>query len=88
MKWAAATGGASLILLVVLPGYVKRVSISFYTRCLMFDAAETQGIQPIKPSVYLPVSSGVAWCVLLLLTVGLLLVGMMIFARAEYQDLS
>jgi len=75
-------------LLGSMPGYMKRVSISFYTRCLMFDAAQDYAIQAEKPSVYLPVSGAAAWSVLLGVTVVLTLAGMMIFARAEYQDLS
>jgi ABC-type transport system involved in multi-copper enzyme maturation permease subunit len=69
-----------------MPGYMKRISVSFYTRCLMFDAAEGYGINPEKPSIYLPVSGPVAWGVLLSVTVILLIVGMMVFSRAEYQE--
>jgi ABC-type transport system involved in multi-copper enzyme maturation permease subunit len=71
-----------------MPGYMKRLSISFYTRCLMFDAAEPYGLQPDRPSIYLPVSGSVAWAVLLSLTVAFLLVGMVVFSRSEYQDLA
>jgi ABC-type transport system involved in multi-copper enzyme maturation permease subunit len=71
-----------------MPGYMKRISIGFYTRCLMFDAAQEYGIQVEKPSIYVPVSGTVAWAVLLAVTVVLLLVGMAAFARTEYQDLS
>ena len=71
-----------------MPGYMKRVSISFYTRCLMFDAAEPYGLQPDRPSIYLPVSGAIAWTVLLSLTVAFLLVGMVVFSRSEYQDLA
>jgi ABC-type transport system involved in multi-copper enzyme maturation permease subunit len=69
-----------------LPGYMKRISIGFYTRCVMFDAAEDYGIHPANPGIYLPVSGATAWCVLLGVTVVLLVVGMMIFARAEYRE--
>ncbi len=71
-----------------MPGYMKRVSISFYTRCLMFDAAEPYGLRPDRPSIYLPVSGMVAWSVLLCLTVTFLVVGMIVFSRSEYQDLA
>src|SRR5207244_622753 len=39
-----------------LPGHLKRASISFYTRCLMFDRAHELGIHPERPALYLPVS--------------------------------
>jgi ABC-type transport system involved in multi-copper enzyme maturation permease subunit len=71
-----------------LPGYMKRLSIGFYTRCLMFEAAHEHGLEAVKPSVYLPVSAGVAWWVLLSITAVLLMVGMIVFARSEYADLA
>jgi ABC-type transport system involved in multi-copper enzyme maturation permease subunit len=71
-----------------MPGYMKRVSISFYTRCLMFDAAQDYGVQPEKASIYLPVDGMTAWCVLVAVTLILLAIGMAVFARLQYQDLA
>jgi ABC-2 type transport system permease protein len=71
-----------------MPGLMKRISIGFYARCMMFDVASQYGVQPEKPSIYLPVSGLSAWCVLMALTGILLFVGMVVFARSEYQDLS
>jgi ABC-type transport system involved in multi-copper enzyme maturation permease subunit len=71
-----------------LPGHLKRASISFYTRCLMFDRAHNFGIHPERPTVYLPVSGTTALWVLAGVAVGLLAVGMWVFARREYLDLS
>ena len=65
-----------------------RSSLSFYTRCLMFDAAKPYGVHPEKPSIYLPVDRVTAWSVLCLATAVLLVLGMVIFARSEYQDLT
>jgi ABC-type transport system involved in multi-copper enzyme maturation permease subunit len=67
-----------------MPGYLKRVSISFYTRCMMYDAAGTYGVQPKSPTVFLPVSGPAALAVLLGATVALLLLGMYLFNRTEY----
>jgi ABC-2 type transport system permease protein len=69
-----------------LPGLLKRASISFYTRCLMFDAAGTYGVGPERPAVYAPVDGPTAWVVLLGITVGLTALGMVLFARMEYSD--
>jgi ABC-type transport system involved in multi-copper enzyme maturation permease subunit len=69
-----------------LPGYLKRVSIGFYTRCMMFEAAESYGLEPEKPTVYLPVAGDTALIVLLALTVGLLVLGMVVFARKQYHE--
>jgi ABC-type transport system involved in multi-copper enzyme maturation permease subunit len=67
-----------------MPGYLKRLSISFYTRCMMYDAAGTYGVQPESPTIFLPVSGTTALLVLLGATVGLLLLGMYLFSRTEY----
>jgi hypothetical protein len=70
-----------------MPGYMKRVSISFYTRCLMFESAADYGVQPLeKASVYLPVDAATAWSVLLGLTAVLLVIGVVVFARSEYWE--
>jgi ABC-2 type transport system permease protein len=67
-----------------MPGYLKRASISFYIRCMMFDAGQEFGVEPEKPSVYLAVDGTTACMVLLGVTVVLLLLGMFLFARTEY----
>jgi ABC-type transport system involved in multi-copper enzyme maturation permease subunit len=67
-----------------MPGYLKRVSISFYTRCMMYEVAGGYGVQPEKPSVYLPVDGTTAWLVLAGLTVVLLMIGVVHFSRREY----
>jgi ABC-type transport system involved in multi-copper enzyme maturation permease subunit len=71
-----------------MPGYMKRLSIGFYTRCLMFDAGQNYGVAPEKPSIYLPVDSFAAWAVLLTLTAVFLVLGMIVFSKREYQDLT
>ena len=71
-----------------MPGYLKRISISFYTRCLMFDLAEGYDVYTEKPSIYLPVDGATAWWVLGTITACLLALGMWIFSRTEYQDLT
>ena len=69
-----------------LPGHLKRLSISFYTRCLMFEQAQEVGIQPVIPGYYLPVSGTFAWWTLAGVTVGMLALGMIVFSRREYLD--
>jgi ABC-2 type transport system permease protein len=74
------------IILGNMPGYLKRLSISFYARCMMFQAAEGFGVQPEKPTVYLPVDGPTALAFLLGVTVGLTALGMLIFSRTEYRE--
>lgn len=71
-----------------MPGYMKRVSISFFTRCMMFTEAQGYAIQPEKPSIYLPVDGPTAAWVLAAVTVVCLALGMVIFSRSEYHDLT
>jgi hypothetical protein len=69
-----------------MPGYMKRVSINFYTRCLMLDAARGYGVESEKSTVFLPVAPVVAWLVLLGGALVLLAIGMLVFARSEYRE--
>jgi hypothetical protein len=70
-----------------MPGYLKRISIGFYTRCMMFEAAGDFGVQPERPDIFLPVDGATALAVLVGLTVVLLGVGMIVFARSQYQEI-
>ncbi len=67
-----------------MPGYLKRASISFYARCMMFDAAQAYDVQPEKPSVYLAVDGTTALWALAGVTVAFVVLGVVWFARAEY----
>ena len=69
-----------------MPGMMKRISVSYYVRCVIFDAAAGLGIQPDKPSVYMPVSGATAWLVLAGITVISLALGAWFFGRSEYRD--
>ena len=69
-----------------MPGLLKRVSVTFYTRCLMFDAAGRIWPDAGTAAVYQPVDGTTAWVVLVGGTVCLLLAGMWWFSRTEYRD--
>jgi hypothetical protein len=69
-----------------MPGYLKRVSIGFYTRCLMFERAGEYGLQPDQPSVFLPVAGSTALAVLVAGTAILLVLGMGLFSRTQYHE--
>jgi hypothetical protein len=89
-RWPAVLGMVySFCLEVVLgsmPGYLKRVSVGFYARCLMFESAEQYGISPENPYVFLPVSGTTAVAVLLGVTAALLIVGMVVFSQLQFRD--
>ena len=69
-----------------LPGDLKRMSLSFYIRSLMFDAVEPLDLQPDQLTVYNPVSGATAWGVLAAATLAFLVIGMVVFARSEYRE--
>lgn len=75
------------VILGNMPGFLKRISIGFYTRCLMYDAARAFGIQPERPEIFLPVEGTTALAVLLGLTVALLGIGTVIFSCSQYQEI-
>lgn len=76
------------IILGNMPGLMKRVSIGFYSRCIMFERAEQIGLAPPKTAEYLPVDAGTAFWALAGISVASLLIGMLVFSRTEYQDLA
>jgi ABC-2 type transport system permease protein len=71
-----------------LPGHMKRLSLNFYTNCLMFESAHDFGLRPERPQIYVPVSGSIALWVLVGVTVLALAVGMYLFSRREYLDLT
>jgi ABC-type transport system involved in multi-copper enzyme maturation permease subunit len=72
-----------------MPGIVKRISLSFYLSCMIYDAGSEHGIAPlIVKDMFLPISSHAATIVLASVTLALLVVGILVFTRREYRDLS
>jgi hypothetical protein len=69
-----------------LPGHLKRASISFYMRSMMYDSASTFQLQPDNPLLYNAVSGPAAIAVLVFFTAALLVVGSWVFSRTEYLD--
>jgi len=67
-----------------VPGIVKRVSISFYTSCLVYDSALPSGVELPFRKTFLPVPGAVACDVLVGIACGLAILGAVYFARHEY----
>lgn len=71
-----------------MPGIAKRLAISFYTRCLIFDAGAVFGMRPSGPGnadLFGAISGTTAQMILYLLSGGLLLAGLLIFSLREYS---
>jgi ABC-type transport system involved in multi-copper enzyme maturation permease subunit len=74
------------IILGNMPGFLKRASISFYARCMMYEAVADRQIGPRFPQIFLAVDGSTALIVLLSATITLLLAGMIVFTRMEYNE--
>jgi ABC-type transport system involved in multi-copper enzyme maturation permease subunit len=73
-------------LVAALPGSLKLLSLSFYARSLMYNAATAAGHPTGMLNLSEAVSDASAWWFLAAATVGLTAVGMWLFARSEYRD--
>lgn len=72
-----------------LPGIVKRVSVAFYVRCMIYDAAKDLQLGPlgrVAREMFLPVSGATAMITLSAGTIVLLIVGLLLFDQREYRD--
>jgi hypothetical protein len=71
-----------------VPGIVKRVAVTFYTQCLVFDIGKDLGLGPAggrNPALFLPISGHAAQLVLWALAATLFVVGLCAFCRREYE---
>lgn len=69
-----------------VPGTVKRLSINYYTRCIMYADAESAGIPTESSALFIPVSTELAWLVLLGAMVVITGLGMWLFGRIEPRE--
>jgi ABC-type transport system involved in multi-copper enzyme maturation permease subunit len=76
------------IILGNMPGFLKRASISFYARCMMYEAVADRQIGPRFPQIFLAVDGSTAFIVLIVATLALLVMGMLVFTRMEYNEVS
>lgn len=71
-----------------MPGIAKRVAVSYYTRCMIYEVGADFGVGPSGPSdldLLVPISGSAAETSLVLLSCGLLLLGGLIFSIREYS---
>ncbi len=67
-----------------IPGVIKRITVSFYSKSWLYDPSTSLGLKPIMGS-YDPVSAVSAQWVMVLASVGFLALGMWLFSRKEYD---
>jgi hypothetical protein len=78
------------VLFGAMPGIVKRITVSFYVKCLIYDAGEELALQPrgrIAREMFLAVSGDTAWLVLWSALAVLLALGAMVLSTREYAEL-
>lgn len=74
-----------------LPGIVKRVSVAFYVRCMIYDAGEELQLGPLSRvarEMFAAVSGTTALMALVTTILVLLVAGTVVFERREYRDAS
>lgn len=73
-----------------IPGIIKRVSIAFYVRCIVYDDSGDLRLGPatrVARETFLPVSDDTGKTVLILAAIGLLTASAVLFSRREYREL-
>lgn len=73
-------------LLGIMPGIVKRITVNYYSRSLMYAVASTEGLQ--RPGWFEPISVTTATWTLIAIALGSLLLATLVFQFREYRDLS
>jgi len=75
------------LLLGNMPGILKRVSVSFYYTCMVYESGRDLPIKlPMGTDLFLPIGGSTAAGVLALVSAGLLAWGTIVFTRREYRD--
>ncbi len=76
------------ILIGSMPGIVKRITVSFFGKSMIFEMGADHGLEPPNPQWFVPMTTQAAGVTLLVISgIGLLLT-LIIFSRREYRDLT
>ncbi|MBI1348529.1 hypothetical protein GC163_19825 [bacterium] len=78
------------VLFGAMPGIVKRVTVSYYVKCLVFDAGSEIPLGPrgrVQREMFLAVSGETAMTVMIAAAVGFILLGATIFHQREFSEL-
>jgi ABC-2 type transport system permease protein len=73
-------------LVAALPGSLKLLSLSYYVRSLMYNAASAADYPTDLMDMVSSVPDANAWAFLAVVTTGLTALGMWLFTRSEYRD--
>jgi len=70
-----------------MPGIIKRVTVSFYGRSIMFDLGADHGFKPPDPHWFVPLAVEPARLALLWIGISAAILAAWIFQQREYRDL-
>jgi len=91
-RWPAVIGLVYVfffeLLVGALPGSLKQLSLSFYTRSLFYNetASAIKRVRPENVDSFAPTDSATAWVALLASSLVMTLLGMWLFGRQEPKD--
>jgi ABC-type transport system involved in multi-copper enzyme maturation permease subunit len=71
-----------------MPGLVKRITVSFYGRSMIFGSGLEHGLDPPPAEWFVPVSPTDGAATLLAITAASVVAGVLIFQYREYRDLT
>jgi hypothetical protein len=71
-----------------LPGSLKRLSLNYYVRSLLYNdaASVAPSVRPESVDVYDPMGSAACWIVLLSATAVITMIGAWLFSRQEPKE--
>lgn len=78
------------VLLIQMPGTVKRITVAFYLRCMLFDAGKTYNLglrTPADVEMFAAISGESAMWVMICAILALTTFGAYAFSRREYTEL-
>lgn len=78
------------VLFGAMPGIVKRLTVSFYVKCIIYDAGQQLGLSPggrVAREMFLAISGEAAYTALVTALGGLLLLGVIVLSVHEYPEL-
>ena len=70
-----------------MPGIVKRLTICYYARCMIFESFDGLAFRPnspFNPTLFQPLAGTTAECILYAASGGMFLAGLLIFSGREY----
>ncbi len=76
------------ILIGSMPGIVKRITVSFFGKSMIFEMGADYGLEPPNPQWFVPMTTRGAGMMLVIISVVGVLLTLVVFSRREYRDLT